>query len=65
VSQPLPAGSSGDWFWLDPLGRVVMQLYGEWTGERPDRVLSWEECEQLVPGWREIMDQRDAVRLRR
>jgi hypothetical protein len=42
-----------------------MQLYGEWTGERPDRVLSWEECEQLVPGWREIMDQRDAVRLRR
>jgi hypothetical protein len=58
------ASQSGDVFWLDPEGRVIMQLYMTWTGERPNRTLSWKESEELVPGWRESMELHDAVRRR-
>ena len=48
VQVPVPEYGSGDVFWFDKEGRVVLQMYMSWVGKRPEnRVLTDEEVEQL------------------
>ena len=43
-----PEMGSGDVFWFDKDGRVVVQMYMSWVGPRPEnRILTDEEVEQL------------------